>query len=410
MPKKRSAKKTILFALMILTIAGYVVMIWGVTKTYLLFDFIKFYASADLYRSGESIYTPIPYNRYFAIPAEELAEVPRETMHPNLNLPVLTLIFLPFTFFNIRTAYILWGLMSVALGVAAVDVIYRQLTADKPDRLLRAVAIILVLLYFPSVAAVWFGQVSFLLFWLLALTWAAWRSGNDRLAGIAMGLALVVKINTGIFLLVFLLERRWRLLAWAAGVFLASNLLGLAIFGLSEHLAYLNVLDQITWYAASWNASLHGFFSRIFGGSENRPLIDLPGLTTGLSLLLSAGLAAALVWAAWPRPGKTQLTRDLVFCLAIVVMLLVSPLGWMYYFMLLLLPVLVIWRAAERSIHKNLYRGLIIFAWVSSTIPHWLVPSKDVTPLVIFFWAGVYTYTLVLFSGVLMAVISECRR
>jgi len=78
---------------------------------------------------------------------------------------------------------------------------------------------------------------------------------------------------------------------------------------LNEHLTYLRVIDQVTWYAASWNASLRGFLSRIFGGSENQPLFNLPGVASGLNLLLSAGLLAALAWTAWRAKGSRELQK-----------------------------------------------------------------------------------------------------
>jgi len=172
----------------------------------------------------------LTFTQYLDLPAETLAQLGRASMHPNLNLPVMTLVFLPFTS-RISALLTSYGAAFVSARIAGVEIIYRQVSIEKPDPKLRTLFILLASVIFSQhrFSLVWTGILPAIL--AAGIDLGASRSGNDRLAGIVLGLAMVVKINAGIFLLVFLLERRWRLLIWSAGVFILANLIGLAVFG-----------------------------------------------------------------------------------------------------------------------------------------------------------------------------------
>jgi hypothetical protein len=263
----------------------------------------------------------------------------------------------------------------------------------------------LLLIYFPAFATITLGQVSFLILLLLAISWMAARRGNDAFAGVMLGLAVSLKLYVGLFLLVFLLLRRWKLLGWALGTAAAGALLALAVFGLGAYRQYLAALGSVTWYAASWNASYLGFFTRLFGGSENVPLAQAPWLAYAVGYGLALVSIGLLAWQAWRTPPGAPTRRfDLLFSLGLVVMLLASPLGWMYYFPYLILPFLAAWLAAKDG-RRQWLMGLVVLGWVLSTIPHQIVPSAEIQPAHMFLWAGVYFYALLIFQAVLLKLL-----
>jgi hypothetical protein len=171
-------------------------------------------------------------------------------------------------------------------------------------------------------------------------------------------------------------------------------------------------LSNITWYAASWNASFLGFFTRIFGGSENVPLVNLPTVAQTLTRMGSLLLILCLAWLAWPRSQESSPDRfDLGFSLTITGMLLISPLGWMYYFPTLLIPAVVAWRVVRGLEARIWYQAIIILAWLLSTIPHALIPAPQMdSPQLWFFWAGVYFYALLLFSFILGSLSHRAKK
>jgi hypothetical protein len=240
---------------------------------------------------------------------------------------------------------------------------------------------------------------------LLAVGWGAARRDRDMLAGVALGLAISLKLYVGLFLLVFLLLRRLRLLAWALGTFAVGALLALAVFGMGAYREYLAALGSVTWYAASWNASYLGFFTRIFGGSGNVPLAQAPWLAYALGYGLALVSIGLLAWQAWRKTEQASTRRfDLLFALTLVVMLLASPLGWMYYFPYLIIPFLVAWLIVKESGRRGL-AGLLIVGWVLSTIPHQIVPSTEIQPVHTFLWGGSYFYALLIFQAVLLKLL-----
>jgi len=205
-------------------------------------------------------------------------------------------------------------------------------------------------------------------------------------------------------------KRRWRTVGWSLGVFLLSILVCLPFVGIASYRRYLDALSSVTWYAASWNASFLGFFSRIFGGSENIPLVEAPDLTRALGYGLSAVLVCCLVGLAWPRHWRRSAELfDLLFSLSVVVMLLISPLGWMYYFPVLLVPLVVVWQLPIEPTTTR-YRIGIACAWVLSTIPHALIRSAELNrPLDWFTWAGSYFYALALFLAIIVILVRRVR-
>jgi hypothetical protein len=214
----------------------------------------------------------------------------------------------------------------------------------------------------------------------------------------------------GLFLIFFAVRRRWKVLSWALLTFIFCNVISLITFGLSTYREHLEILARASLYInASWNASFSGFFTRIFGRAENIPLIAMPIVAYGLAYTFSFLLTVGLIRVAWPRPRElSALPRfDLGFSLTIVAMLLISPYGWMYYFPVLIIPLLVTWHASSALRFSNLYKLLLAGAWILSSIPTTLISSKETAmeqPIIWFTSAGYYFYALIAFCGLLLAI------
>ena len=280
-------------------------------------------------------------------PLPDTAQITESELHPNLNPPFQTLLVAPLGLLPYKSAFWVWSALSLLAGGVAAALIARQ--ASQTEHRSRTVCLsILLLAYFPTIATIMLGQLSLWLLLFLTIAWVSARAGNDRAAGIALGIAVSSKTFVGLIVLLFLVMRRWRLLAWMIGTATACALAALLVTGPETYLNYLSKLGSVTWYAASWNASFLGFTTRILGGSENTPLIQLPGLARGLAYGASLIVAVVLTWLAWPRHSEISRSRfDALFALTLVAMLLISPLGWMYYFPALLIALVVAWQASE---------------------------------------------------------------
>jgi hypothetical protein len=242
--------------------------------------------------------------------------------------------------------------------------------------------------------------------------WISARRQQDFVAGMILGIATALKLFFGIFFVLFIFFRRWRLGFYFICTFIFCNLISLVILKTQTFLNFFSSLQNMPWYAGSWNGSFLGFFSRILGGSMNIPLVELPWLAHALSLLLSVMLLFGMIWLMGPSSCSSGNDRfDLIFSLALVEMLLISPYGWLYYFPILVLPMIVAWRFATRHNFSILFNLLLIFAWILINIPTPLIWAEDVKmnqPIVWFTSAGIYFYALLVLTGVFIGLL--CKR
>jgi hypothetical protein len=383
-------------------LAGAITVSWGP----MINDFTNFYASAENFRNGESLYSPVAIDRYGQMPANWGLIDPETALHPNLNAPITTLLFLPFTLFPLRSAYIIWVIISLMLCLSSSRLISKELGKRTHQGVDPWLITLILLLYFPTMITLWLGQISFLLLLLTILSWIAFHQGQNKVAGILLGLMFSIKLFMGVFLILSLAQRRWKLLSWMIITFVATSGLGLVIFGWAETSAYLATLSSIDYYASSWNASFFGYFTRILGGSLNKPLIDWPNLAYFLSYCLALLSLGALGWLAWRYPQGQKSQDDPLFSLALVIMLLASPLGWMYYFPMLIIPAITIW-VSHPSSHLNHWKILVIVAWIFSSypqLPHLFIPMQKMTGIDILIRCGIYTYALLLLFWILVGI------
>ncbi len=371
-------------------------------------DFYKFYMSSKLLWSGNNVYTLVPTTG-----TEVVAKIAKFN-HPNLNSPFHILCMSLFGLIDFRTAFWIWSLFSLCCGLLAIVIFDKTIINNDIDLSSLTFKWIILLIYFPSLINCQLGQFSFLLLLLIVIAWRFSRRGQDVEAGMVLGLAVGLKLFVGIFLILFICYRRWRLVIFLIGTFLACNILSLIIFKMATYENFFHLLQNMPWYAGSWNASFLGFFTRIFGGSMNIPLVNLPWLARALSLFLSLVL---LVWMIWWIPRGSCDSRvdrsDLVFSLALVEMLLISPYGWLYYFPILILPVIMAWKFVKSNNFNRLFKIFIIFIWALTTIPTPLIWAEDVRmnqPIIWFTSAGIYFYALLALTGLLVTLLYKSHK
>jgi hypothetical protein len=254
-------------------------------------------------------------------------------------MPVVALLFWPFSLGSLASGMTAWTALAVGLVLASAVLLGSQLAASHGlSRFHRWMAsgllAIFMLVYFPTWAGAALGQLGQLLLLVLCGAWLAARRGHDRSAGALLGIALALKPFTGVLLLVLPWLGRWRLLRWYAGVFAALALLGAVAAGPASYLRYLSALREVDWYAFGWNASLMAPLSVLLGGGETPGWLDYPRLAAPVSIACAALFYAALV-ARLRKVGDPVARLDLAIAGAIPLMLLASPLGWIYYFSLM---------------------------------------------------------------------------
>jgi hypothetical protein len=179
-----------------------------------------------------------------------------------------------------------------------------------------------VMLWYPIVIG-WQGEnISVPLMFLMAL---AWRYLNRApVAGLIVALAISMKPFMWPLGLWLLATRRWKAAAWALGSGLALNLLAWGLVGFNEISRYAHMSSE------DLNSLWRGGYS-VLAFAHHLGLGRASGEV--LLLLASGGIAVALL-----RVGLVGRREREAMALAVVLMLVASPLVWVHYFVLLVVP------------------------------------------------------------------------
>jgi len=351
------------------------------TSPFAWHDFTQDYVAAEDVLAGRNPYRPQNerIRQLFNIPAPK--EGPAYSFHPPSTIPF----FLPIALLPYPVAFIVWDILQVGcLGV----IVY--VTANALGRPLAPLTLVALTL---GLIAVWplrenfvEGQLNVAVTAGIAGCWYALRSRRPVLAGIALATAVALKPLVGLFILWAVWRREWRLLV-ATGVTLAVyGLVGIGLAGFQGTLDYITMAYQMhaeLWPGYQDNASPQGFYTRLFGPSPWRPRPPYPmaGLAQGLTLTTWVAAVALLFWRiGWRRPDAERLNRE--FAALGATMLLVTPIIWPHYYVVLVAPVAVmaayLWRRQTRWLLLVLALALLVL-WVPRDLFQWISRS-DLAP------------------------------
>ena len=376
LPPGRELRGVLLAVLLGFALTYYVGLVWSVSGRARSVDFVQFFVSARAVVEGRNLYQPLTMRDIGMAPPP--GRGPDEPLHPNLNPPFLAVVLAPASSLGLEASYAAWAALSLFCALASCWGMVRTRSARAGGEVGLLWFWLAILAYYPTYTAVMLGQVTFVLMLVLVGAWHAARSGRHRTAGLLLGLAVNLKLFVALLPVYLVWQRRWKAVGWtalsAAGIALAT----LPFVGFAAYREYVRLLPTVDWYSSNWNASYASVFTRVLGGSENRPFVDAPALANAAVALCSAGTLAGLAWLTRPvRESRQLVCFDLGFGLTMIAMLLLSPLGWMYYFPSLALPGYLGWRASEQQGSSTARWGLLA-CWGLSTIPLAMVRAADV--------------------------------
>jgi Glycosyltransferase family 87 len=290
----------------------------------------------------------------------------------NAHPPTSVLLFAPLARLDYRPALLIWNLSSLALLGLSLRLVFQGLGVPFSHR--TALATFCLLMFCrPLLQQLFHGQLNLVLLALLTGAWAADRSGRAGWAGALVGTATAIKLFPGVLFLFLVLRRQWNsLIAGAITVAVLSGLT-VAILGLETYRAYIqDVLPNLKTFSSSWfNASLVGFWSRLF--DPDTPVQHVEPLWRSAMAaqagILVSWIAVLAVLARNARRAQTRTGLDHAFGSAITGMLLLSPITWDYAFLLLLVPVAVLWANPPRT-----ERAKILLLTASAGLWFWQKP------------------------------------
>lgn len=305
-------------------------------------DFLAVYALTRATITGTDPYLPVETLATTFIGKLPIPVFPHPTPHP----PPTALLGLPFGFLNYKAAATIWLVFELVCLAVSIRVLLACCgKTPSPGTLL------LLLLAAIATAPVWtdliVGQLMLPLLLLFSSGWLALKRGKDHAAGVFLGLALALKLM-GLPILIFLaLRQRWNAVKMMAVTAGAANVLCILLMGPGPVVDYYFSVSKTVlplYRAAAPNISLWTIGWRLFEGTGSPvlaafsapPLLYVPWLAPAVSLVLPVLMLGCGVIAALRARGE-----DTAFGMLVGVTILIHPIAWNHYLVLMAIPAVV---------------------------------------------------------------------
>lgn len=295
-------------------------------------DFASLYAALKLLVAKENPYVP-----FLAI------DFSPQTMTTNLNPPFGLWLLTPLISVNYLTAFSLWSSLSFILGLIGASIsFYYALPSD----FLRKNWLLLFLLYlslFSTATNLIIGQLGAILLFFIMAGYYFYLQKRHCLAGFFWGIIIALKLFPGLLIFYALLQRRYKVVMAILVTIAVAMLIPLLAYGNNLYTNYYGLTLDPIHHSGNWNASFYGFLFRLLlplKASDPHHLVLIKSLY-GISFF------ALLIWYLKKlRHYEVNKTNHQSFCFVLIMMLLMSPLGWLYYFSLLIFPLSMTWVSA----------------------------------------------------------------
>jgi hypothetical protein len=305
-------------------------------------DYCRMYYSARAALHGEDMYGRNP-----STPAQLNDDTVIDLW--NLNPPHLHLLLLPLGALPRGAGVACWWAISLGCLVLSLRWIVAETGLELTPRV-RQVGLVALLAFSGTNCMIGTGQLAFVLLLPLTLAWICARHGRWTRAGAALGMAISVKPFLLLLVPYLLVRRRWSAAASCGVALAACFAAGLLLFGIENHRSWLRCLESAdSWAWLPMNASLLGMLSRTLSTTPYFCEAGAWGAEQIQCVFMTVGgvIAVASLIVVWRDRGAEEVDRS--FALLLVASILVSPLGWAYYFWLPLGPVLAVVLAWRRE-------------------------------------------------------------
>ena len=319
-------------------------------------DFSNYYFGGTLLANGNfttDIYFPYWFNK-------EIASLGYYGLFCSYapNSPFLALLFYPFSFLTLASAKLIFNCLSVFLFCFSL---IRLINFYK----VKSIYIVLLpLLFFvPIKNELLFGQVYFLLFFLLSECFLAYEKEQYKKMAFFLSLAILLKVFPVVLLLVFVFKKQYKPLFYTFvfcflffGISTLFTGFDVWLFWFNSVLPKASNGEIATAFVDNYQ-SVFMFLKRllVFDEVENpKSFFNFPILFTSLVLAFKIGIITVGFYIS------KQITNILVVVSYwILAMILLSPYGSTYTFILLLFPYFYLAKAAITITKKAMFFGLL---------------------------------------------------
>jgi hypothetical protein len=369
------------------------VIVWGICtrlpQHVTRWDFSIYFMSVTLLHEGRN-----PYTSGFGPIAERTGLQAGDISHAT-DPPTFLLCMEPFALIGERAGFYIWfGLNVIFLAAALVMLLGR------PSRLEPRIGMSLAglaLLYPPVEWHFLAAQSKIPVLLLLVVMMRSMERGWDRLAGLCLAFAGLIRVFPLLLIGYLVIQRRWRVLHWTVIGLVTGGLITVGLIGVERSFSFFvhGQRDLVHhWLSYPANIALAGAVSRLFwfiAGQQPGGIFDF--LRQTAIAAADATLLAATVWATLQlEPGEDCDWR--AFSMWVVASVLLSPTAWTYYMILFFIPFAQLAAAANRGTASRRaeiasilsYLTMILASLVVLRTPGTIYSHLDDMPTVRYLW------------------------
>jgi Glycosyltransferase family 87 len=363
-----------------------------------LSDFAGYYTASKIFATSRDTLSVLYNDRVFILHAREFG-IRESTFVMYVNPPQIAL--LPLYMLDPFGAKLLWNCFSLfLLGVAFyLGMAYFNLSFTS-----RGAPILFGLLgcTLPFLRNLQRGQIYMFLLVLVLLVLTGMQRRSTWMTAVSLALLIFLKYFGWMFLVYFIVRRRWKDLMATSCVLMAGLAVSLFLFGVSTYSAHLETLGrafQNNDFAFTGLPSVYAFFGGLFSAHERwnpDPVADIPWLAQTLSVsMLVVGLYFSLRRSSTPKSVRIE-TNSLL-----VLSVIFTPLAADHHYILLVPPLFLLLHEMDRGLTQ-----FVIAAGATYLLTGWypLLPVKDFdgwSKMVCFLrlYGGILLWVLILREG-----------
>jgi alpha-1,2-mannosyltransferase len=216
---------------------------------------------------------------------------------------------------------------------------------DRPQLPLARLTIVglLTLTFYPVIKAGTLGHIQVWVDALFALALLCWLWGLRPLGGALIGVVCLIVPHYGLLLLWALLRREWSFFLAGAATAALGLAASVSVFGLSNHLDYLGMLQFLTQYGDAYyaNQSVNGLLNRLAGLGDPASNLNLgaaagkfPPFNPWIFGATLVSWVALVLYGLLRRSAPSERARD--FARAALCFTMASPIAWDHHYGILL--------------------------------------------------------------------------
>lgn len=317
------------FSIALLSI--YCILLYFILTHHQKLDFSSFYSTVHALLQGENPYKDLTAT--YLLTDRQLSA--------NLNPPIVLWLFNPLAYLGYSTALLVWSVISLILGFFGAVIVFRYAFSAVFLQNNYLNVSLLYFAFFATLMNVTTLQLGTLLFFFIMVGYYFYLHHREYLAGFFWGMIIAMKLFPALLLFYVLKQKRFKVLGMMIITLVIAWLIPILVYGVTIYKQYYSMMSGVSWYGDGWNASIYGFICRLFHYSNREKHLLF------IKILYLFCFCILIIWYL-KRLGPTE--RDPVnhqpFCLTLAMMLFLSPLGWVYYFPLLILPLILTWFVA----------------------------------------------------------------